>query len=101
MDFPTSIQGKILVHHVDNKAEQTRWSTKVRLSRGYEVGFACLDGSRMTVTTSTGLQIPAKCDGTTYYYRARGLPRHKRTYTFHVKVQPGTRWELAITTLKK
>ncbi|MGW4802112.1 hypothetical protein ACWEPC_57830 [Nonomuraea sp. NPDC004297] len=95
------VRGKIVVRHVDDKAERTRWSTKVRLSRGYEIGFACLDGSRMTVTTSTGFRIPANCDGTAYYYGAKGLSTHKRAYTFHVKVQPGTRWKLVISTPNK
>ncbi|MFI6595849.1 hypothetical protein ACIBHX_06355 [Nonomuraea sp. NPDC050536] len=100
-DLTQDVKGKIVAHHVDDKAKLTGWRTTVKVSRFYELWYTCLSGPGITVKVSDGSTLREKCDGEPHGVGADKLSKRKHPYTFRVSVQPGTRWAIVVSTAKR
>ncbi|YCK40171.1 hypothetical protein ACNF49_40735 [Actinomadura sp. ATCC 39365] len=100
-DLKIRAKGKVLLFHVNEKAERTDWTAQVALGTAFRVAVDCVgpEGT-LVIQAPHALHLNRQCiAGYTTYTVDDYPPKPPKTYKLRVQAPRGAKWAILITQL--
>jgi hypothetical protein len=101
VDLKKKVKGKVIISHVDEKAEQANWTADIRINNAYVVAVDCVGPEgKLNVKTTSGLSFLRQCvDGYTTVTIDNYPQKPSKAHQLTVNAPPGAKWAILIVRL--
>lgn len=96
-DLARGVKGKVLLHHVDGKGQNTAWSTKLRMRTSFRLHVDCVEASGMMTVLIDRSRLPRQCSIGPTSVRISTIPNKPAVRSIKVEVPAGAKWAILIS----
>lgn len=96
-DLVRGAKGKVLLHHVDRKGQNTVWSTELNMGTSFRLSIDCVEASGVMTVLIDQSRLPHQCSVGPNDIRISTVPDELALRSIKVEVPKGAKWAILIS----